>query len=128
MKTLILSITSILLSFNVYSQSFDFNKEYKCKGGLYLLTDDKSDTDGELKFNLILNNNKLIINENKTKHVALDYEIKFLKGQYGLIVTPKTEKHSITFTLDLEEGIYKYNYTQSDNYIYNQVISIGECK
>lgn len=127
MKKITLTLTAILLSFNIYSQSFDFNKEYECEGGRYILTDNKSDTKGKLTFNLTLADNTLIIKENKSNYIALDYKVKFIEGQFGLIVTPTTEKHSITFTVDLEDGIYKYHYTQSNNNIYEEVISIGEC-
>tara|TARA_B100000073_G_scaffold342623_1_gene345995 strand:+ start:135 stop:518 length:384 start_codon:yes stop_codon:yes gene_type:complete len=127
MKKIIL-LTTILSSFNAYSQSFDFNKEYKCSGSLYFLNENSSNTEGNLDFNLKLDKTHLIIKENKSDYIALDYKIKFIEGQYGLIVTPKLNKYSITFTVDLENGIYKYHYTQSNNDIYEEVISIGECK
>ncbi len=128
MNKIILTLTTILLSFNIYSQSFDFNKEYKCEGKLYLLSDNENNTEGTLNFDLILNNGFLTIRENNSKYMSLDYKIKFLKGEIGFIVTPKSEKYSITFTVDLEKGKYKYHYAQSQNDIYNNVISLGECK
>tara|TARA_Y100001960_G_scaffold318116_1_gene387411 strand:+ start:1859 stop:2242 length:384 start_codon:yes stop_codon:yes gene_type:complete len=127
MKKIIL-LTTIITSFCAYSQSFNFNKEYKCSGNLYFLNDKSSNTEGNLNFNLKLDKTGLIIKEDKSNYIALDYKIKFIEGQYGLIVTPKNDKHSITFTVDLENGIYKYHYTQSNNDIYEEVISIGECK